>query len=324
MTVKPLTRTFCVLGGTGFVGRRLVSHLVREGYRVRVPTRNRQRHRDLLVLPGLELPAADVHDEQALPGLIRGCEAVVNLVGILNEPGHDGSGFSYVHVDLTAKLLGACRESGVRRVVHMSALKANAERGPSRYLKTKGQAEQLLKSQNEIDYTIFRPSAIFGPGDSFTTRFARLLKRLPILPLPCPEARMAPVFVEDVARAFTAALRENHVRNRAYELCGPDVYSLLEIVQLIRRELGIRRAIVPLPRPLGRLQAWAGDYLVPGKPFTLDNFKSLGVPAVCAENGLDSLKIQPSSLTALAPTYLRPRAERTLPRGPRTPLGAQE
>jgi NADH dehydrogenase len=124
---------------------------------------------------------------------------------------------------------------------------------------------------------------------------------------------MAPVFIEDVARAFAAVLQENHARNRTYELCGPDVRSLLEVVQLIRRELGVRRAILPLPRPLGRFQAWAGDYLLPGKLFTLDNFKSLGVPAVCAENGLDSLGIQPSSLEALAPTYLPSRAERPPP-----------
>lgn len=323
MTVKPPGRSVCVLGGTGFVGRRLVGHLVRNGYRVRVPTRSRERHRDLLVFPGLELTAADVHDEPTLTRLVDGCEAVVNLVGILNEPGHDGSGFRHVHVDLTAKVIRACLDTGVGRLLHMSALKANAERGASHYLKTKGQAEQLVKSQtgDGLRYTIFKPSTIFGPGDSFTLRFALLLRRLPILPLPCADARMAPVFVDDVARAFLLALRDSHTQNRSYELCGPDIYSLAELVKLVQRQLGIHRIVVPLPRPLGRLQAWAGDYLLPGKPFSLDNFKSLGVSSVCTESGLASLRIAPRSLATIAPTYLKPRAERRMLRHSPSGLG---
>lgn len=311
MTVKPPARSISVLGGTGFVGRVLVNRLIRAGYRVRVPTRHRERNRDLLVFPGLELPAVDVHDEPSLRRVFQGCEAVVNLVGILNESGHDGSGFKRVHVDLTAKVLRACHEMQVGRLLHMSALKANAERGPSHYLKTKGQAEQLIKSQSgeAIRYTIFKPSTIFGPEDSFTLRFARLLKRLPVLPLPCPDARMAPVFVDDVARAFFVALEDSRTHDRSYELCGPDVYSLAEIVKLIQRQLAIHRAIVPLPRPLGRLQAWVGDYLLPGKPFSLDNFKSLSISTVCSDNALAGLGIEPSSFATIAPTYLHPPAE---------------
>jgi NADH dehydrogenase len=312
MSVKPPGRSLCVLGGTGFVGRRLVGHLIREGYRVRVPTRRPHRHRDLLVFPGLELSATDVHDPRALTSLVEGCEAVVNLVGILNERGHDGRGFEHVHVELTAKVLAACHETGVGRLLHMSALKASAERGASHYLRSKGRAEQLIKSRSgeTIHYTIFKPSTIFGPGDSFTMRFARLLRRLPVLPLPCPEARMAPAFVDDVARAFVIALHDARVQNRVYELCGPDIFSLAEVVKLVQRQLGLHRAIVPLPNPLGRLQAWVGDYLLPGKPFSLDNFRSLGVPSVCSDAGFASLGIRPSSLATLASTYLPARAQR--------------
>ncbi len=308
-----MSGSLCVLGGTGFLGRRFLGRVIRQGYRVRVPTRNRARHRDLLVFPGLELAPADVHDEQQLRRLVQGCDAVVNLVGILNEGAHDGSGFRRAHVDLAAKLVRACQENGVARLLHVSALKANAERGPSHYLRTKGQAEQVIKSQSgdTLHYTLFRPAPIFGPGDSLTNRFARLLRRLPVLPLPCPDARMAPVFVDDVAQALVAALHDGRTYDRSYELCGPDIYSLAELVKFIQRLLGIHRAIVPLPKPLGRLQAWVGDYLLPGKPFSLDNFKSLGVSAVCTENGLAALGIQASSLATVAPAYLHPRREPT-------------
>ncbi|HEX7081070.1 MAG TPA: complex I NDUFA9 subunit family protein [Gammaproteobacteria bacterium] len=306
MTVKPRIRTICLLGGTGFVGRTLVNHLVRADYRVRIPTRNRQRHRDLLVFPGVELIGADVHDERTLTRLLDGVDAAVNLVGILNERGHDGRGFRHVHVDLVAKLLRACHDAGVTRLLHMSALKANAERGPSHYLRTKGQAEQLIRSQagDQIRYTIFKPSTIFGPADSFTTRFARLLKLSPVLPLPCADARMSPVFVDDVAQAFVTALEDSHTHGRTYELCGPDIYSLEDVVRFVQRQLGLRRAVLPVPRPLGRLQAWVGDYLLPGKPFSADNFRSLTVASICGENGFASLGIEPRSMSVVVPQYL--------------------
>jgi len=306
MTVKPRSRSICVLGGTGFVGQALVGELVRAGYRVTIPTRRRSQHRDLLVFPGVELIGADVHDERVLAALLRGTDAVVNLVGILNERGRDGSGFKHAHVDLVEKLLRACRETGVRRLLHMSALKANAERGPSHYLRTKGQAEQLIRNEAGIRYTIFKPSVIFGPGDSFTNRFAKLLKLLPVLPLACADSRMTPVYVGDVARAFMVALENSHTYGQTYELCGPDIYTLEEVVRFVQRQLGLRRAVVPLPKSLGRLQARIGEFL-PGKPFSLDNLASLSVAGICSENGLAALGIEPQAMSAIAPRYLAPR-----------------
>lgn len=311
MTIKPRSRTVCVLGGTGFVGRTLVNHLVRAQYRVTIPTRRTQRHRDMLVFPGVELIGADVHDERALTAVLQDTDAVINLVGILNERGRDGSGFKQVHVDLVAKLLRACRETGVRRLLHMSALKANAERGPSHYLRTKGQAEQLIRNQaaDDLRFTIFRPSTIFGPNDSFTNRFAQLLKLMPVLPLACADSRMTPVYVDDVARAFMAALTDSRTFGRTYELCGPDIYTLEEVVRFVREQTGLRRAIVPLPRALGRLQAWTGEFL-PGKPFSLDNFASLSVSGVCSENGLAELGIEPQPMSVIVPGYLTRRRPR--------------
>jgi uncharacterized protein YbjT (DUF2867 family) len=198
--------------------------------------------------------------------------------------------------------------------LHMSALKANADRGPSHYLRTKGQAEQLIRTQaGDVRYTIFKPSVIFGPNDSFTNRFAKLLKLMPVLPLACADARMTPAYVDDVARAFMAALESSRTFGRSYELCGPDIYSLEEIVRFVRQQIGVRRAIVPLPPSLGRMQAWAGEFL-PGKPFSLDNFASLSVAGICSEDGFAGLGIDPQPMSVIVPRYLgrRVRERRVL------------
>jgi NADH dehydrogenase len=189
----------------------------------------------------------------------------------------------------------------------MSALQANAERGPSHYLRTKGQAEQALKSLagEEIKCTIFQPSVIFGPEDSFINRFARLLRLSPVLPLPKLGARFAPVFVEDVAEAFSVALENSTTYGRTYELCGPDVYTFGEILAYIQATLGIKRVVLEVPDLLGELQAGLIDYLVPGKPFSLDNFRSLSVASVCTEDGLAALGIKARPMTTVVPQYLK-------------------
>lgn len=305
MVSRHRERRILLLGGSGFVGRRLAAALRAQDYDVRVPTRNRARSRRLLVLPEVELVEADVHDEATLARLLHGCEAAINLVGILNEQGSDGSGFERVHAALAAKLVRACRASGVARLLQMSALKADAEHGPSHYLRSKGKAERVVaaESAGRVAYTIFRPSVIFGPEDSFTNRFASLLRRLPVLPLPRPEARFAPVFVDDVVAAFAAALGDARTYSATYELCGPDLYSLVELVRFLRDLLGLRRAIVPLPDGLGRLQAWVGEHL-PGKPLSLDNFASLGVASICAGGGAPPFGNPRRRVVDLVPTYL--------------------
>jgi uncharacterized protein YbjT (DUF2867 family) len=323
MAIRHRSRRVLVLGGSGFVGRRLAWHLARAGYVVCVPTRSRARAREVLVAPEVEVVEADVHDESQLAELLAGCDAAVNLVGILNEAGHRGAGFEKAHTELAAKLVGACRVMRVGRLLQMSSLKADAERGPSHYLRSKGRAERVIaaESGDAVAFTIFRPSVIFGPEDSLLNRFAGLLRWLPILPLACAHARFAPVFVDDVAAAFTVALEDRATHGKTYELCGPDIYSLAELVRFVRRQLGLRRAIVALPAPLGRLQALLGEYVLPGKPFSLDNYASLQVASVCVTDGFASLGVRPQTLSAIAPTYLgggdRQRLLSRLRRGPR-------
>lgn len=302
--------TICVLGGTGFVGKHLVAHLSDHGYSVRVLTRRRERHRELLVLPTVQLIEANVHDPDELAGHLDGCDAAINLVGILNEKGSDGSGFRAVHVELARKLVDACRRMGVGRLLHMSALGADAQAGPSHYLRTKGEAEDLVHASAGDDFhvTSFRPSIIFGPGDSFFNRFASLLRITPwFFPLACPNARFAPVFVGDVADAYVRTLESRASFGRRYDLCGPDVYTLRELVEYTAQCIDRHRTIIGLNDTLSRLQARMLE-LAPGKPMSRDNYRSLQVDSVCAENGLEALGITPISVEAEVPLFLAHRS----------------
>jgi NADH dehydrogenase len=311
MTARTPRRRVCILGGSGFLGRRLAQRLDAAGVIARIPTRSGFRHRDLTVLPNIELVTADVHDETTLGRVLAGCDAAINLVGILNEKGSDGSGFRRAHTELCERLVRAASARGVRRLLYVSALKADADYGPSHYLRTKGAAERAVSAgaASGIHFTIFRPSTMFGPGDSFLFRFEKLLRLTPILPLARADARFAPVYVEDVADALLSTLWNERSYERVYELCGPEIFTLAEIVRFVAQHGGRQRAVLPLPAPLGKLQAVIGGWL-PGKPFSLDNYRSLGVPSVCAEDGLAALGIEAHALTAVMPRHLERRGRR--------------
>lgn len=306
-------QSLCILGGTGFVGHQVLSQLASGGRQITVLTRHRERHRDLLVLPGTDLVEADIHDSAVLREHFQGCDAVIHLVGILNEKGRDGRGFRAVHVELPRKVVHACRETGVRRILHMSALHADAAKGPSHYLRTKGEGEDLVHAAaaEGLRVTSFRPSVIFGPKDSFINRFAGLLRFAPFFfPLACPDAKFAPVYVGDVARAFALTLEDPRSFGRRYDLCGPRIYTLKEIVELTARAFGLRRKVVGLNDTLSRLQARLLEF-VPGKPFSVDNYLSLQVDSVCRDgNGLQQLGITPTALETIVPRYAARRSIR--------------
>ena len=289
-----------ILGGTGFVGRHLLARLSGRGHRLVVPSRNRDCHRDLLVLPDVQVVNADVHDQATLTNRLIGADAVINLVGILNERGRSGAGFERAHVELTATLIAACKAAGVHRLLQMSAL--NAGRGKSHYLRTRGEAEALVRASG-LRWTLFQPSVIFGPGDGLFERFAALLRLLPVLPLARPQAKFAPVYVGDVVSAIVHCLHDPATVHQAYELYGPDTMTLAQIVRYTARQLDARRVVVGLPDALGRLQALAMDF-VPGKPFSTDNFLSLQVDSVGGIDGLYRLGIPRTPVDAVVPRML--------------------
>ncbi len=295
----------CIIGGSGFVGLHLCARLVKQGYRIRVLTRNAEAAKDLRVLPGVELRQADVHDPAALAAQLQNQTAVINLAGILNE--HRQGGFQAAHVELPRRIIAACQTAGVRRLLHMSALKADMAEPPSEYLRSKGEGERLVLAADDLDATVFRPSVIFGPEDQFFNRFARLLATAPgVFPLACAEARFAPVYVGDVAEAFTRALRIKETIGQGYELCGPKPYSLHEIVDYVARLSGHRRYIIALGPRLSRLQARIMEFL-PGKPFTRDNYRSTLCDSLCKSRFPEIFGITPTPVEAIVPGYLGPR-----------------
>lgn len=303
-----------VIGGTGFVGRCVVGRLVAAGHSVHVPTRRLLHARELQVHPTVTVLQADVHDATVLDGLVAHCDAVINLVGILHSsPGKPyGPDFDRAHVQLPKSIAHACCRHGVRQLIHISALGASAS-GPSGYLRSKAAGEQAIREvfaacvdQTTSGYTFLRPSVIFGPGDQFMNMFARLARFFPFLPLAGSKARMQPVFVGDVASAVMHILSNPRAIRQSYDLAGPRVYTLGELVELAALWSGHPRPVVDMPMSIGRLQAFMFECM-PGVPLmSRDNLDSLTVDNVSQSPINPELGIVPTPLESIAPVYLMP------------------
>lgn len=309
-------KSVVVLGGTGFVGQQVCRRLLGHGWSVTVPTRKRSPQPPAVVVTLREL---DVHDEPALTQLVAGHDAVINLVAILHG---DAAAFASVHVALPGKLVRACTRQGVARVVHVSALGVDdrhPERGPSEYLRSKGRGEAVLLHSAEaasLDVTVLRPSVIFGAGDKFLNMFAKLQAVFPVMPLAGAQAKFQPVWVDDVAAAVVRALERapdaaaRAALPRILEACGPDVYTLADLVRLSARLSGVRggvgRPVFALPGWMARAQARMME-LAPGEPLmSRDNLDSMKVDNVASGTvpGLEVLGITPAPLEPIAATYL--------------------
>ena len=271
-----------LIGGSGFVGGWIANRLSERGMRVVIPSRHRDHTKKATMMPTVYVVEADVHDPKILADLMKGMDAVINLVGIL----HDGSSgqpygkrFAEAHVELPKKIVAAMKQTGVRRLVHMSALKASAD-APSAYLRSKAAGEAaVLAAANELDVTIFRPSVIFGPGDAFLNKFASLLSLFPVLPLAGAKARFQPAYIGDVADVMVDCLTRSDTFGQTYELAGPRAYSLREMVDYVAKLSGRCSAVVNLGSGLAGLQARILS-LLPNPPLSPDNLRSMEVDSL--------------------------------------------
>jgi len=276
---------------------------------VRVPTRRRERAKELILLPTVDVIDADVHDPATLQRLIAPVDAVINLVGILHESGPDT--FERCHVQLPRKIVDACRETGVKRLVHVSSLRAAFD-APSAYLRSKAEGESRIHAAQAlgIHTTIFRPSVVFGRGDRFLNLFAWLARLAPVIALASPQARFQPIYVEDVARVVADCVADPLTFGRSYDLCGPKVYTLRQLVEYVCNVLGVHRRILGLGPTLSLLQAAVLERL-PGKLMTRDNVYSMRVDNVCDGASADRILSARTPLEAVVPTYLGGDTPRT-------------
>ena len=306
------TQRVLVLGGSGFVGRHVCEQLARLGWHITVPTRRAVNAASVQSLPGLTVIEASVHSEADLARLMPGHDAVVNLVAVLHG---SEERFENVHVDLPGKIASAMKKAGVQRLVHVSALGADPQ-GPSMYQRSKARGETVLHNAG-LDLTVLRPSVIFGAEDKFLNLFADLQSVAPFMPLAGSGTRFQPVWVADVARAVAVCLQKPDTIGQTYELCGPDVLTLGELVKLAGQWAGVNqgrgRPVIGLPMWVGWLQAAAME-LAPGEPLmSRDNLASMQVDNVATGKlpGLQALGISAASAAGVAPTYLGHRGPRS-------------
>ncbi|WP_024302807.1 complex I NDUFA9 subunit family protein [Pseudogulbenkiania sp. MAI-1] len=291
----------CVIGGSGFIGGYLAERLAEANLDITFATRNYEQHKErLIVLPKTELVEVDVHDQASLDALLHGHDAVISMVGILHG---SRAAFERAHVALPEKIIQACRTNGIRRLIHISAIGADPN-GPSDYQRTKGLAEQRIEASG-LDWTILRPSVVFGRGDSFLTMFARLARLLPVLPLAGADTRFQPIWVDDVARAMVACLANDATIHRKLELAGPTIYTLRQLVRYVAGLGGHKPVVVGLPQGLALLQAGLMEHM-PGRTLlSRDNVRSLAVDNVgTTPFPSELLGFTPTALEAIAPLYL--------------------
>ena len=293
-----MSKQVCIIGGSGFIGRAIVRQATTAGFSVTVACRHPERARDLLV-NGARLVKVDITTGTGLQEAVAGQDCVINLVGLLFERGRYS--FSAAHLKGTEHILQSCKEAGVAQYLHMSALGAGKVPA-SLYSRTKGEAETRVR-QSGLDWTIFRPSIVYGEGDSFFNKFKAMTALLPVLPVIAGETRFQPVWVEDVARAFVASVGNHHVKGEVFALGGPKDYSFMELMQLLMRSLGRCRLLIPVPTFAAKIMATFMQ-LLPVPPLTPDQLKLLQHDNVVDGEPFPALFGEPANLEAILPTYI--------------------
>jgi uncharacterized protein YbjT (DUF2867 family) len=291
-----------ILGGSGFVGHAIVRQLSEAGYCVKVLTRNCHKAKHLTKINNVQVIECNVLSDNALKQSIQSSGAVINLVGILHES--NKVSFESIHADLPKRLAEICESLGIPRLIHMSALQASGQ-APSNYLRSKAKGEQYIAEHNRtLNITIFKPSVIFGPCDNFINLFAKLIRFLPVIAIAKPNAKFQPVYVEDVASAFVQALENKLTFGKTFDLVGPKIYSLRELIELVANTLQKKRLIIGLNDQLSYLQAW-GMELLPVKMMTRDNVRSMELDSTSHQQLPEYFMVKPQALEAVLQTYIK-------------------
>jgi len=292
-------RNICIIGGSGFVGRAIVQEAIHHGHQVTVACRHPERARDLAV-EGVRMLRADVVDGRGLDEAVAGADTVIYLVGLLFEKGRYS--FEAAHVHGVEHVLAACKRAGVQQYLHMSALGAGVIPA-SKYARTKGEAEGFVR-QSSLNWSIFRPSIIYGAGDNFFNQFKAMSKSLPLLPVISGETRFQPVWVQDVARAFVKSIGNRHVYGKTFELGGPKAYTFRALLELLMTELERDRQLIPVPGFVARIMA-AFMQLLPTPPLTPDQLLLLRHDNVVDGECYPKMFGNPAELEVVLPGYIR-------------------
>lgn len=296
-----MMKTVTVLGGSGFVGSSVVARLDQAGYQVKVLTRRREQAKHLILLPKVQVVECDIHDHAALKAQLQGSDVVINLIGILHQTRDNG--FEQMHHQFPRRVAQLCEELRIPRLLHMSALQASVN-APSEYLRSKAAGDQtVMEFSKKLNVTIFRPSVIFGTRDRFINLFAKLIQWIPVLALAMPQAKFQPIWVEDVAAAMVNAVDEPATYGKTYELGGPAIMTLQQIIEAVMKTIHVQRPIIGLSLNMSLLQ---GSFmqLLPIKLISRDNVKSMQVDNVCQQPMANELRVVPTDMFAVISGYL--------------------
>ncbi|RLL51549.1 complex I NDUFA9 subunit family protein [Mariprofundus sp. EBB-1] len=288
----------CIIGGSGFVGRSIVDQAIAAGHQVSVACRHPERARDLLI-KGVKLHAVDVTDGRGMDTALKNQDVVIYLVGLLFEKGRQN--FASAHVDGVARTITACKQAGIKQYIHMSALGAG-DVIESSYASTKGEAESLVRDSG-LNWTIFRPSIIYGAGDNFFNKFKAMSALLPIMPVISGSSLFQPIWVEDVARAFVCSIGNKHVSGQRYDLGGPKAYSFQAMLELLMNTLDRNRLLIPVPGFAAKLMATFTGIL-PTPPITLDQLKLLSHDNTIDGEAFPTQFGTASALEQILPSYI--------------------
>ena len=269
-------KTIAIFGASGFLGSSIVLALNQSNCRLKLFSRNKEKIKYWTVNPDIQIFDFDLDNLTQVKKDLKNTDAVINLLGILHQSKKDS--FDKIHHLWPTRLANTMKDLGIKRLMHLSAL-GTSFKAPSLYLKSKAHGETALLKHKDLNLTILRPSIIFGARDNFINMFKALVKWLPVIVLLSPQSKFQPIYIEDVSKALIKSLWDKKTYGKVYELGGPDVYSLKEIIKLIINSEKLHRLIIPLNKPLSYMFALSME-MFPIKILTRDNWRSMQVDNV--------------------------------------------